>query len=93
MLSENTWIIDFKGLKADLVKAESDAQLAMSNLCFRPEAKTVYSFGGYNSGGINYQLNLAAPGDGWQEYQRNHTALTAPHHDLELVRSSFTYIA
>jgi hypothetical protein len=65
MLSENTWIIDFKDLKANLVPAESDAQLAMSNLCFRPGSKTIYSFGGYNSGGINFQLNLAAPGDGW----------------------------
>jgi hypothetical protein len=54
MLSENTWTIDFKGLKANPVQAESDAQLAMSNLCYRPEANTVYSFGGYNSGGINY---------------------------------------
>jgi hypothetical protein len=63
----------------------------MSNLCYREGTKTIYSFGGYNSGGINFQLNLAAPGDGWKEYPRNHTALTAPHHDVELVRSSFVY--
>lgn len=91
MLSENTWMIDFKGLKASLVPAESDAQIAMSNLCFRQSSKTVYSFGGYNSGGINFQLNLANKDEGWKEYARNHTAITAPHHDVELVKSSFIY--
>lgn len=54
MLSESTWNIDFKEMKADLLNTNSDAQLAMSNLVWRADAKTVYSFGGYNSGGINF---------------------------------------
>ncbi len=48
-----------------MIPAESENQLAMSNLCYRKETSTVYSFGGYNSGGINYQLNLKAKGEGW----------------------------
>ena len=64
----------------------------MSNMCYRPNQKTVYSFGGYGSVGTNYQLKLSGKQDGWEEYARNYTALSAPHHDLELVKSSFIYI-
>ena len=55
--------------------AEFDYQITMNKLIHRPKDNTVYCFGGYNSMGENYKIDLKQKEPEWESYERKHSAL------------------
>lgn len=69
-------------LSIDLMKAEAknyDSNISypfytsMGHLLWRPEDKTLYSFGGLNSSGINYKL--ASDAKEWAQLDKRHSLI------------------
>lgn len=74
LLSDQVWIIDFKDQVATEQNESIGVQTAMGKLIYRSKKDTLYSFGGYGSGGQNFQVELNS-GKEWEEYERSHIAL------------------
>ena len=77
MLQENCWSIDFKAGKASLINS-MDIQIAMSKVFTR--GNTIYSLGGYGSGGLDYTCKL---GQDWEEFKHQHASLNMGISDQE----------
>lgn len=74
VIQQETWTIDFKNLTATM-GTQFDYQITMNKLIHRPKDNTVYCFGGYNSMGENYMMDLKQKEPEWESYERKHTAL------------------
>ena len=67
----------------------------MGKLIYRSNKDMLYSFGGYGSGGQNFQVELSS-GKEWEEYERSHVALlsssvTGQDQEIELVHYNSIY--
>lgn len=91
MLQENCWLIDLKAKKATIQTNSIESQLAMNKLVYRQKQNTVYSIGGYGSGGVNYQKKMGDK-DQWQEFSRSHVSLNLrDENEIELANSCGIY--
>ena len=54
LLSDQSWIINFKDKVAIEQNESIGVQTAMGKLIYRAEKDMIYSFGGYGSGGQNF---------------------------------------
>jgi len=91
LLQESSWIVDFKAKKATLEANSIDTQIASNKLVYRANSNTVYSIGGYSSGGQNYFKKMDANSK-WQEYERSHVALNLrDENEIELANSASIY--
>lgn len=70
------WIVDFKERKAEIGNYEFENQFAMNKLLYRSQSNQLYSFGGYNSAGMNFKLKMEE-GAEWEELERSHMALVS----------------
>lgn len=67
MLQTDSFIVDFKELTFTMQKNSIENQVAMNKMVYRKSEKTLYSIGGYGSGGMNFCSKL---GEEWKEFER-----------------------
>lgn len=92
VIQQETWTIDFKNLTATM-GSQFDYQITMNKLIHRAKDNTVYCFGGYNSMGENYKIDLKQKEPEWESYERKHSALLSLASSSQAVFSSVTDIS
>lgn len=82
IMQDELMIVDFKAHSCDNVPVSYPFYTSMGFLAYRSEDKTLYSFGGINSAGINYKHTLDSKD--WEQCDKRHS-LIANAHAMELV--------
>lgn len=63
LLQDYTIVLDFEKKSAKIIDSNLGMQVAMNKVVLREEDKTLFTFGGYSSGGLIYKTQLKIEGD------------------------------
>ena len=84
IMQDEVIIVDLKKETAENIPAPYPFYTGLGHLAYREEEKTLYSFGGLNSQGVNYKLKLDEKE--WEQCEKNDTI--ASNMDLELINNA-----
>lgn len=90
IMQDEVLVVDLKKETVENLPAAYPFFTGLGHLAFREQEKTLYSFGGVNSQGVNYTLRL--DDKEWQQSGKQHTVVTNLA-DFELLNNTSVYFA